>query len=1003
MRIPESYELIRREDLTGIHSTGYLVRHKKTGARLALIENGDDNKVFYIGFRTPPTDSTGVAHIIEHTVLCGSEKYPLKDPFVELVKGSLNTFLNAMTYPDKTVYPVASTNDKDFQNLMDVYMDAVLHPNIYDIPEIFLQEGWHYEMEKEDGELTLNGVVYNEMKGAFSNPDDVLSRQVLNSLFPDTTYGFESGGDPKVIPELTREAYLDFHRRYYHPSNSYIYLYGDMDFEERLDYLDKEYLSKYDALEVDSAIRRQEAFKEPAIIHARYSVSEDMDPKGESYLSLNFAVGDTLDEELVAAFDVLDYALISKPGAPLQRALLQKGICKDVFGGNDSGTLQPVFSITAKGTDLDKKDEFLSTVRGVLEEQVKNGIDTKAIDASLNSSEFRFREADFGGYPKGLIYGLDLLDTWLYDDDKPFDTLYTIDVLNKLRKKNGTGWFEELVERYLIHNTPSSLAMVEAVPGLTVQDDEELKKSLAEKKAGFSAEEKREIVKRTEELKEFQSKPTPEEDLAKIPLLSREDLKREIRPLTGKLKQVHGVEVLHSDVETNGIIYLNEVFRNVRLSVHDLPKLGFMLRVLGLVDTERYNYEELSDEINSRLGGLTIVAQPMTNQDGKVELTVQARAKMLPGKEKDAVDLFNQILFHSNFSDAQRVKEILLQEISGQQASFQSSGHMTAATRAMSYFSDRAAMSDALFGITYYEYLKAFEADFDAMLMDFHKKSLEMLLLIFRPENLFVSVTGRDAAFLETAEEIPVIMACLAAGDQKLAQDSLDLLDIKDPAEENPIELLQKLHTLAAPQEGPSKDLYRGKQMNEGLKTPAQIQYVCRAGDLNMVGQKYTGAMRILKVILGYDYFWVNIRVKGGAYGCMSQFKDDGEMYFVTYRDPNLEASLDVFSKTPEYLESFNPDERTMTKYIIGTVSTLDTPLTPSLAGLRDLTAFMRGRSEAELQARRNEVLDATAADIRALADTIRQVLKEGYITVIGNEGKIEEAKDLFSEVRNLL
>ena len=395
-----AYELIKEENLGDLNSKGYVLRHKKSGAHISLIENDDDNKVFYIAFRTPPKDSTGVAHIVEHTVLCGSDKYPLKDPFVELVKGSMNTFLNAMTYPDKTVYPVASCNDQDFKNLMDVYMDAVFHPNIYHDPEIFMQEGWHYELESREDDLTINGVVYNEMKGAFSSPDDVVNREILNSLFPDNTYSVESGGDPKVIPELTYEDFLGFHKKYYHPCNSYIYLYGNMDMDERLDYLDREYLSKYDKIEVDSEIKKQEPFTRPRAVDKTYPISSAEDERDATYLAYTFVISDALDQELYQAFDVLEYALFSSPGAPVRTALLEKGIGKDIIGSFDTGMLQPMFSVMARGANPEDKQAFVDAIQEVLLHQVVDGIDKKALLAGINASQFQFREADFGSFPR---------------------------------------------------------------------------------------------------------------------------------------------------------------------------------------------------------------------------------------------------------------------------------------------------------------------------------------------------------------------------------------------------------------------------------------------------------------------------------------------------------------------------------------------------------------------------------------------------------------------------
>ena len=482
----KAYEILEKRPMKDLNSEGIILRHKKSGAKIAVISNDDENKVFYIGFRTPPEDSTGVAHIIEHTVLCGSEKYPVKDPFVELVKGSLNTFLNAMTYPEKTIYPIASCNDKDFQNLMSVYMDAVFHPNIYRYEEIFRQEGWHYELEDKEAPVTINGVVYNEMKGAFSSPDDVLNRQIMNSLFPDTTYANVSGGDPVHIPELTYEEYLDFHRRYYHPCNSYIYLYGNMDVAEKLAWMDEEYLGKYEAIDLDSEILLQKPFEKPVEVTHKYSISSTESEEDHTYISYNTVIGTALDEKLYVAFDILDYALVSAPGAPLKQALIDAGIGSEITGGYDGGTLQPTFSIVAKNTNPQEKEHFLSVIRETLEKLVKEGLNKKALLAGINSAEFRFREADFGQFPKGLLYGIQCLDSWLYDEMRPFLHLEAVDTYRFLKEQVDTGYFEELIEKYLLHNPHASVVIVEPEKGLNAKQEAKLEQKLAAYKAGLT-------------------------------------------------------------------------------------------------------------------------------------------------------------------------------------------------------------------------------------------------------------------------------------------------------------------------------------------------------------------------------------------------------------------------------------------------------------------------------------------------------------------------------------
>ena len=528
-----AYEVKDHRFIEEMNSEGIVLEHRKSGARLFLMSNDDDNKVFSIGFRTPPADSTGLPHILEHSVLEGSEKFPVKDPFVELVKGSLNTFLNAMTYPDKTVYPVASCNDKDFQNLMDVYLDGVFHPSIYKEPKIFKQEGWHYELPSEDEPLTVNGVVYNEMKGAFSSPESVLERFTSSVLFPDTPYSNESGGDPAVIPNLSYEQFIQFHKDYYHPANSYIYLYGDMDMEEKLLWLDKEYLSAYDKNDynLDSSIALQKPFSEPVEKETVYSVTANEGTEDNTYLSLNTVVGTDIDPVLYVAFQILDYTLISAPGAPLKQALIEAHIGQDIMGGYENGILQPYFSVVAKNANKEQKGEFLSVVKGTLRKLADQGIDKKSLLAGLNYYEFRYREADYGSAPKGLMYGLWSMDSWLYDADPMLHLQYqkTFDYLKKAAQE---GYFEQLIKDYLLDNPHEAVVIVSPEIDLTAREDSELAERLESFKKSLSEEQIKALVKETAELKAYQEEPSAKEDLEKIPMLGREDIKRQSEPFS---------------------------------------------------------------------------------------------------------------------------------------------------------------------------------------------------------------------------------------------------------------------------------------------------------------------------------------------------------------------------------------------------------------------------------------------------------------------------------------
>lgn len=961
-----AYELQKEEDLKGIKAKGYLLRHRKSGARVVYIENDDNNKVFSIGFRTPPSDSTGVPHIMEHSVLCGSKNFPAKDPFVELVKGSLNTFLNAMTYPDKTVYPVASCNDKDFQNLMHVYMDAVFYPNIYEHEEIFRQEGWSYQLDSAEDKLKYNGVVYNEMKGAFSSPEGVLDRVILNTLFPDTSYANESGGDPEVIPELTYEQFLDFHRKYYHPSNSYIYLYGDMDAEEKLNWLDQEYLGKYDREPVDSTIRFQEPFAEIQEKVIPYSIASEESEKDNTYLSYNKVVGTSLDKELYLAFQILDYALLSAPGAPLKKALTDAGIGKDIMGSYDNGIYQPIFSVIAKNANAEQKEEFIKVIEDVLKASVKNGIDTKAIEAGINYHEFRYREADFGNYPKGLMYGLQMMDSWLYDDEKPFIHIEALDTFEFLKKQIGTGYYEALIQNYLLDNPHGAIVIVTPEKGRTARMEAELEEKLQEYKASLTAEEIEIFVQKTHALEDYQSEPESEENLEKIPVLKREDISREIEPIINEEMTLAGVPVIFHEIETNGIGYVDVLFDMSSVEEEDLPYVGILQSVLGIIDTKHYDYGTLFNEINVNTGGIGTSLElynDVTNiREKAFKATFEIKGKALYGKLPVAFDMMREILMESKLDDGKRIREILAMLKSRLLMKFQSSGHVTAVLRAQSYASPAAKVKDMTNGIAFYETVSYLEEHFEEEKEKISEKLIDLSKKLFRGDNMMLSYTA--------------------------AKEGLE--DLEAMVEK----LKNSLHTQVAEEE--SRCVIHCEKKNEGFKTASKVQYVAKAGNFIDQGVAYTGALQILKVIMSYDYLWQNIRVKGGAYGCMSNFNRIGEGYFVSYRDPNLKRTLDVYDGVVDYLKNFTVSERDMTKYIIGTMSGIDQPMTPASKGDRSMNLYMNKVSAEMIREERNQILDAGQDDIRALYKVAEAVLRADQMCVIGGEDKIEEEKELF-------
>lgn len=964
------YEILDEHRVEDVQSDGFILRHKKSGARIAILSNNDDNKVFYIGFRTPPEDETGVPHIIEHTTLCGSKKFPVKDPFIELAKGSLNTFLNAMTYPDKTVYPVASCNDQDFKNLMDVYLDAVFNPNITKYEEIFKQEGWHYELTGKDDELKINGVVYNEMKGAYSSPDEVLSSQIYRSLFPDNTYSKDSGGNPEYIPKLTYEAYLDFYHKYYHPSNSYIYLYGDMDVVERLEWLDKEYLSLYDYKKVNSEINKQPAFDEIKNVEAQYSITMDDSQENKTYLSYNRVVGDSLDEMLYQAFDVLDYALVSSPGAPVKQALIDAGIGDDVYGSYDAGILQPVFSFVAKNANASQADEFESIIENTLKEVVKTGINKEALLAGINSSEFKFREADFGQFPKGLLFGLNCLDSWLFDDMKPFIHLECLGTFAKLRKAVDTDYFEKLIQEYLLDNTHGSSVTVKPKRGLGNEREEALAKELSNYKASLSDEEIKKLIEDTEHLKKYQEEPSSDEDLRKLPMLTRADMKKNAMAFSNIEDELLDVKVVRHDIESNGIDYISFLFDAGDFAQRELGYLGFFTNALGLVSTEKYSYTDLANATNIYTGGISTgtASHPDIKDRNNFVFKFEVKLKVLEKNLDKALELMEQMLLSSDFTDTKRLGELVAQIKARLQANLSSSGHLVAAMRSMSSFSRYALYQDELKGIAFYRSICHIEKELSESPKSVSDKLAAIARKLFARNRMLISFTGNNEAYGNAKPSLEKVIA----GFNKMSA-------IGNQAE---------VHFNTA---------------KEAFIDASQIQYVAKTGDFICEGYEYTGALRLLRIILSYDYLWINVRVKGGAYGCMNTFLRRGESYFVSYRDPNLSDTLDVYDRIPEYIKSFSPDERDMTKYIIGTFSALDTPMNPEAKGSRSLSAYLEGITYEQIQKERNEILNAQPEDIRRLADLVEAVLKKDSICVIGNENMIKESAGLFENVEKLI
>ena len=969
-QVLQYFEIKEERESKDLNSTLYRLTHKGTGARVAVISNDDENKVFFIGFRTPPTDSTGVPHILEHSVLCGSKHFPVKDPFIALAKGSLNTYLNAVTYPDRTLYPVASCNDRDFQNLMHVYLDAVFYPNIYAEENIFRQEGWHYELESPEAPLTVNGVVYNEMKGAMSDADELHDTEVFNSLYPDTCYSLNSGGDPEVIPELTYEKFLEFHSTLYHPSNSFIYLYGNMDVWEKLLFIHEQYLKDFDKItDLDTRILAQKAFEKPVEVVKPYPVMEGEDTAGKAYLSYNVSAGTSLDPELCLALQILDYALCSAPGAPVKQALVEAGIGKDVYSDYEQDVYQPFFSIVAKEAEQSQKDAFVEIIEKELTHIVKEGFEPKAIKAALHYFEFRYKEADYGRYPKGILLGLDAMGGWNYCDDAPFIHLELDHVYASLKEKAGQGYFEELVERYILKNNHKSVVVMYPEAGLTAKREKAFADRLQKKKGSMSEEELVRIMSDMEALEAYQDSPDSPESIARIPLLNREDLKKDIQPYINELQIVQGTKLLTHPVYTNGIAYVRLMFDTAQVPQELFPYIGLLRACMGYMDNTKHSYSDLFHETNLVSGGISPVTNIYTHADdfNKATVTFELKGKMMYEDIEAAATLMEEILLDTVYSDTKRLYEIIAEGKSRLQSQLSGAGHTVAAMRAMSYFSRVAAINEVMNGISLYYFLEELERDFEARKYDIAENLAELCHIIFRKENFMSDITAEEAGITKWARVLPGLAEKLYTGPVRTGSFEPEVV-----------------------------------KRNEGFMTSGQVQYVCSAGNFFKKGYEYTGAFKVLKVIMGYEYLWNQVRVKGGAYGCMCAFGKTGDSYFVSYRDPNLERTLKVYEDAAEAIAAFRADERTMTQYVIGAVSDMDTPMTPATLGIYSLGGFMTGKTEAEVQLERKQVLNCTPADIRALADHIRAFMSEGAVCVVGNAEKINHAKDVFDNIRQM-
>lgn len=964
-KINYGFELLEEKRIEELDSIGRLFIHKKSGAPLFHLENDDDNKVFSVSFRTPPHDNTGLPHILEHSVLCGSQKFPVKEPFVELAKGSLNTFLNAMTFDDKTMYPVASKNDKDFVNLMDVYLDAVFFPNIYNKPEILLQEGWHYELFEKNADISLKGVVYNEMKGVFSSPEAILFRKVPESLFPDTAYGYDSGGDPEEIPNLTHEAFLKFHKVYYHPSNSYIFLYGDGDIRRYLKFLDNKYLDKFNAKEVGSQIPLQKAFSEPKKVFFDYPISLKEKKDEKTYLCLNYVIETSTNPELYLAIEILEHMLLETPAAPLKQALIKAELGKDVFGSFENGILQPVFSIVLKNSREEHYKKFKTIILETLSSLVRNGLPKKLIQASINLKEFELRESSYGGFPKGLTFCIKSMDSWLYGEN-PFMHLQYNPILQKIKTGLTENYFERLIDRYLLNNTHSSLLIMNPNAGMVQKRENSIKKKLKKFKSSLSNADLDGIITQSKNLKIIQETPDSENNLSKLPLLKLKDIAKESEIIPQEIKKECGVTILNHPIFTNKIAYVKLMFESTSVKQEFLPYISLLATVLSKVDTKNFSYNDLANEININTGGIHfgvetyVEAKNYQNYFPKFSVIGKCFLDKLP----NLFEIMSEIIHNTIFDDKDRLKEIIQESKSRLEMSISQGGHLVAANRLFSYLTAEGGYREVTDGLSYYKFLSDLEKSFHTKAGPLVENLQRISQAIFNRDKLLVSLTL----------------------DKKHYQKFSGSLK----------PFLNKLPNTPGQKQNYQFD---NKVLNEGLSTPGKVQYVVKGYNFQKLGFLYKGAMQVFQNIIRMDYLWNRVRVQGGAYGALVRFSRAGNVIFASYRDPNLKETLTIYNKIADYLNTFTVSEREMTKYIIGTISKVDFPLTPSMKGQHATSNYLCKVTQEDIQRERDEILKTKQDDIRGLSEIINQMMEQNCYCVLGNDSKIKENQKLFSRI----
>ena len=956
------FKLYKKEFVKEVNAECFYFVHEKSGARLLKIAADDPNKTFSIAFKTEPQSNSGTPHILEHSVLNGSKNFPVKSPFDVLAKGSLHTFLNAMTGSDITIYPIASMNDKDYFNLMHVYLDAVFNPLVLQDKRIFEQEGWHYEEDSVSSPIQYNGVVYNEMKGAFSNPARELNYDVYKNLFPDNCYGYSSGGYPAAIPHLTYEKFIEFYKRFYHPSNSYIFLYGDADLDKELKFINSEYLSGYSRIDVNSNIPLQKPFKEMKEVTDYYSVTEGSDTTDQTYLSLSMIIGLNTDRALVMSLNMLSDLLVNQESAPVRLALQKAGIGKEVSAWVDD-IEQNVFAITVQNANPNDKDKFKETVFNTFKDVAENGLDSLAVQGSLNRTEFDLREGNDA--QKGLSYNFKAISGWFFADD-PFLSLEYEKPLAELKSGINKSYLENIIKTDMIDNSHSLLLTLVPRQGLEKINNEKIEKELKDYKASLSEKQIEDLVENTAALKEYQKKEDSPKALATIPLLSLKDINPEAAWYSLNKQTVNDIPVLAHNEFTNGVVYVKYNFDMRVLPEKLIPYAALLSDVMGSMNTENYSYSDLEKQLNINTGGFNTYLDCYVknmNDSSLVPMFIVS-SKAMTDKVGKMFSLMSEIVDNTKYADTDRLKEVLSRDQSRIDANVKSNGYHYAQTRLTSYFSNQGMFNELTDGIAYYRFISGLEENFDAQSDEIIDNLIETAGLLFTKDNCLASVTCAE-------DDMPLYLKALDEYANKMAEGKAAYIKWKFDLEKK----------------------------NEGFITASKVQYVLEGYDYKKLGFDWSGKYYVLGQVLSTDWLQNQVRVLGGAYGGWASFSPTGIAYFASYRDPHLKETIDNYNNTVDYLKKFSADDKAMTRYIIGTVSNLDRPLTPAGKGDLAVSRYLQNETRPDIQKIRDEVLETSADDIQSMNKLVKDVIAEKAYCVYGNEDKIKSENDLFKAV----